>query len=134
MLMKLITTVLLLALLFAGHCNAGEVGDPQVAEILDLRQQAEVRDAWLGKRLEDLLPRLMRREGIDLWLIIAREYNEVPVQPNTAWSIELTVRKAVPEWGDQPVRFKSEEDAYFDGEQILFLDGRQEELHLIPRQ
>ena len=59
---------------------------------------------------------------------------EYPVQPDTAWSIELNVRQAVPEWDNQPVRFKSEEDAYFDGEQILFLDGRQEELHLIPRQ
>ncbi len=56
------------------------------------------------------------------------------VHPNTAWSIELNVRVPVPEWGDKSVRFKSEEDAYFDGEKIRFLDGRQEELHLIPRQ
>ena len=62
------------------------------------------------------------------------EVGEYPVQPHTAWSIELNVRKAVPEWDNQPVRFKSEEDAYFDGEQVLFLDGRQEALHLIPRQ
>jgi len=59
---------------------------------------------------------------------------EYPVQPNTAWSIELNVRAAVPEWGGKIVRFRSEEDAYFDGERIRWLDGRQEELHLIPRQ
>ena len=46
----------------------------------------------------------------------------------------MNVRHAVPEWDNQPVRFKSEEDAYCDGEQIRFLDGRQEVLHLIPRQ
>lgn len=59
---------------------------------------------------------------------------EYRVQPNTAWSIELNVQLAVPEWGGKVVQFKSEEDAYFDGETINFLDGRQEKLHLIPRQ
>lgn len=59
---------------------------------------------------------------------------EYRVQPNTAWSIELNVQLAVPEWGGKVVQFKSEEDAYFDGETIKFLDGRQEKLHLIPRQ
>ena len=56
------------------------------------------------------------------------------VFPNTAWSIELNVHLEVPEWGGKVVQFKSEEDAYFDGKNIQFLDGRQEELHLIPRQ
>lgn len=79
MAIKSTSTLFLLALLFTRYCNAGEISDPQVPQILDLRQQAEVRDVWLGKRLEDLLPTLMRREGIDLWLIIAREYNEDPV-------------------------------------------------------
>ena len=59
---------------------------------------------------------------------------EYPINPNTAWSIELNVRQSVPEWDGKAVRFKSEEDAFFDGEQIRFMDGRQEALHLIPRQ
>ncbi|MDH4314294.1 MAG: aminopeptidase P family protein [Gammaproteobacteria bacterium] len=58
---------------------------------------------------------------------------DYPIHPNTAWSIELNVQKAVPEWDDQPVRFRLEEDAYFDGETIEFIDGRQTSLHLIPR-
>jgi Xaa-Pro aminopeptidase len=56
------------------------------------------------------------------------------IQPNTAWSIELSVNHAVPEWGGREVRFRFEEDAFFDGETIRFLDGRQESLHLVPRQ
>ncbi|MBT8077435.1 MAG: aminopeptidase P family protein [Gammaproteobacteria bacterium] len=59
---------------------------------------------------------------------------EYPVFPNTAWSIELNVQLTVPEWAGKVVQFKSEDDAYFDGRTIQFLDGRQEELHLIPRQ
>ena len=48
-------------------------------KILPLRRQAEVQDAWLRERLETVLPEVMRREGIDMWLVVAREYNEDPV-------------------------------------------------------
>ncbi|MEC7533113.1 MAG: Xaa-Pro aminopeptidase, partial [Pseudomonadota bacterium] len=51
---------------------------------------------------------------------------------DTAWSIELTSYSAVPEWGGQVVDFRSEEDAFFDGKTVRFLDGRQTELTLIP--
>lgn len=58
--------------------------------ILPLRQRAEVRNRWLKQRLEELLPKLMRREGFDMWIVIAREYNEDPVLlsllPDTALS------------------------------------------------
>lgn len=57
---------------------------------------------------------------------------EYPLYANTAWSIELTSYNAVPEWGGQVVDFRSEEDAFFDGETVRFLDGRQTELTLIP--
>jgi hypothetical protein len=39
----------------------------------------------------------------------------------------------VPEWGGQVVRFMTEEDAFFDGEKVRYLDGRQTEITLIPR-
>lgn len=58
---------------------------------------------------------------------------DYPIHPNTAWSIELNVQKAVPEWGGQPVRFRLEEDAYFDGKTVEFIDGRQTGYHLVPR-
>ena len=56
------------------------------------------------------------------------------LNPNTAWSIELNAEYEVPDWGGQKVRFMTEEDAYFDGETVRFLDGRQTEITLIPRQ
>jgi Xaa-Pro aminopeptidase len=55
-----------------------------------------------------------------------------PVRPNTAWSIELTSYNAVPEWGGQVVDFRFERNAFFDGERVRYLDGRQSELILIP--
>jgi Xaa-Pro aminopeptidase len=53
------------------------------------------------------------------------------VRANTAWSIELTSYAAVPEWGGQRVDFRTEEDAFFDGRDVRYLDGRQTELTLI---
>lgn len=47
--------------------------------VLPLRQQLDVRNAWLRHRLETVIPQIMAREGFDMWLIIAREYNEDPV-------------------------------------------------------
>lgn len=36
-------------------------------------------DNWLKLRLEIILPEVMRREKIDMWIVICREYNEDPV-------------------------------------------------------
>jgi hypothetical protein len=48
-----------------------------------LREQAQIQQEWLGIRLQRVLPRLMREQGVKLWLIPVREYNEDPV----FWSI-----------------------------------------------
>jgi Xaa-Pro aminopeptidase len=53
------------------------------------------------------------------------------IYANTAWSIELTTYAAVPEWGGQRVDFRSEENAFFDGKTVRFIDGRQTEITLI---
>jgi len=48
-------------------------------KILPLRARAQVRNAWLRHRLDEVLPELMQREGFDMWIVVAREYNEDPV-------------------------------------------------------
>ena len=44
-----------------------------------LRQQAKIQQEWVRERLEINLPRIMREQGIDMWIISMREYNEDPV-------------------------------------------------------
>tara|TARA_Y100001970_G_scaffold242971_1_gene307849 strand:- start:605 stop:1870 length:1266 start_codon:yes stop_codon:yes gene_type:complete len=58
---------------------------------------------------------------------------DYPIYPNTAYSIELYAETNIPSWG-KPVRIKLEEDAMFDGESVYYIDGRQKEIFLIPRQ
>lgn len=47
--------------------------------VLPERARPDAVNAMLRDRLETLLPRLMREQGIDMWLIINREYAEDPV-------------------------------------------------------
>jgi Xaa-Pro aminopeptidase len=44
-----------------------------------LREQAARQQAWLKQRLDTFLPALMRKHGIDMWVVPMREYNEDPV-------------------------------------------------------
>ncbi|MFP4845962.1 M24 family metallopeptidase [Winogradskyella sp. PE311] len=48
-------------------------------QILPERQRAEVVDAILKDRFDNLLPKLMDATGFDMWILISREYNEDPV-------------------------------------------------------
>ncbi len=48
-------------------------------KILPLRRQADVTNEWLRRRLQKILPQVMRRAGIDMWIVASREYNEDPV-------------------------------------------------------
>ena len=43
-----------------------------------LREQAELQQKWLERRMTTVLPKLMRAHGVDLWVIPMREYNEDP--------------------------------------------------------
>lgn len=55
--------------------------EPPQSELhrLPLREQAAIEQEWLKLRLERVLPALMRKHGVAMWLIICREYNEDPV-------------------------------------------------------
>src|SRR5262245_34097057 len=44
-----------------------------------LREQAALQQEWLKQRLDTFLPGLMRKQGIDMWVVPMREYNEDPV-------------------------------------------------------
>ncbi|BDW93921.1 Xaa-Pro aminopeptidase [Flagellimonas marinaquae] len=48
-------------------------------QILPEAERARVVDEILEERFTDLLPKLMDDTGIDMWVLISREYNEDPV-------------------------------------------------------
>ena len=52
---------------------------PEKTTIPPLREQHRIRQEWLKARLERVLPVLMRRHGVTMWIVANREYNEDPV-------------------------------------------------------
>ena len=56
---------------------------------------------------------------------------DYPLFDKTAYSIELNIIKAVPEWNGQEVRIMLEEDAILTDGKMQWLDGRQDHLYLI---
>jgi len=58
--------------------RAAGAADP-APTVPPLREQHAIRQAWLKTRLEQVLPTLMRKHGISMWIVANREYNEDPV-------------------------------------------------------
>ena len=58
---------------------ASTFADDLKNSILSMRKRAEVRNALLKDRFQTVLPQIMKRNNMDMWVIIAREYNEDPV-------------------------------------------------------
>lgn len=77
-------------LVFAGE-GVHETSDVPI--VLPMRERAELQDRLLARRLETVVPRLMRREGIDMWILVAREYNEDPVVSTMLPSTWLSARR-----------------------------------------
>jgi Xaa-Pro aminopeptidase len=70
-----------LALTFVvGEAGAHTAQYPDPAQrVLTHREQAGLVKGWIQKRFDTLLPTLMQRTGIDMWIIVSREYNDDPV-------------------------------------------------------
>jgi Xaa-Pro aminopeptidase len=59
---------------------AAQVSYPDPAHrVLTHREQAPLVKSWIQKRFDTVLPALMQREGIDMWIVVSREYNDDPV-------------------------------------------------------
>jgi Xaa-Pro aminopeptidase len=68
-------TLLLTATLLAAPADAQQAERP----FGTLREQAAMQQQWLEKRLDTFLPALMRKHGVDMWVIPMREYMEDPI-------------------------------------------------------
>lgn len=62
-----------------GQVSAQKGRATTLRRLPSMRKQADIRQEWLRLRLERVLPELMRKHGIPMWLVICREYNEDPV-------------------------------------------------------
>jgi hypothetical protein len=76
---KLLLLLITLLAIGIAEWSTAQVRNDIEPQILSMRERAEVMDRWTENRLDTLIPELMRREKIDMWVLVAREYNEDPV-------------------------------------------------------
>lgn len=68
----------LTAIIFSLMMSATGLANEQYP-VLPMKDRAEIIDQLLEDKLKNTLPVLMRREGIDMWVVMSREYNEDPI-------------------------------------------------------
>ncbi|WP_372916584.1 Xaa-Pro aminopeptidase [Sandarakinorhabdus sp.] len=72
--MKSILTALLLAV-----TTSAAAQDYQRPSVPGLRDRAAAHDRLVKARLDQVVPKIMREVGVDMWILVASEYNEDPV-------------------------------------------------------
>jgi hypothetical protein len=70
---------LALVFTFAAAASAGAQQITTYRPFGTLREQADIQQQWLDKRMNTVLPALMRKHGVETWVVPMREYNEDPV-------------------------------------------------------
>lgn len=68
---------------------------PPMPRLLDQRQQMDVRERWLMKRLGSLLLPMMKRHGIEMWLVVNEEFNSDPVTEHIVPPIPIVGRRDI---------------------------------------
>src|SRR5918993_4763053 len=74
---RVATIIGLLVVVVTVGAQSPQYPDPS-QRVLTLREQAPLVKGWIQKRFDTLLPQLMSRTGIDMWVIVSREYNDDP--------------------------------------------------------
>ncbi len=66
---------------------------PIMPKLLSQREQADVREQWLKKRLGSLLLPMMKRHGIEMWIVVNEEFHSDPVTPHIVPPIPIVGRR-----------------------------------------
>jgi Xaa-Pro aminopeptidase len=66
---------------------------PAMPKLLTQREQMDVREKWLMKRLGSMLLPMMKRHGIEMWIVVNEEFNSDPVTPHITPPIPIVGRR-----------------------------------------
>ncbi|HQZ97579.1 MAG TPA: M24 family metallopeptidase [Pyrinomonadaceae bacterium] len=88
--------VILSALIFASSLPAQNKSNepiPAMPKLLSQREQMDVRESWLQKRLGSLLLPMMKLHGIDIWIVVNEEFHSDPVTEHIVPPIPIVGRR-----------------------------------------
>ncbi len=73
--------------------NRSNETTPPLPKLLSQREQADVREAWLRKRLGSLLLPMMKKHGVEMWIVVNEEFHNDPVTPHIVPPIPIVGRR-----------------------------------------
>lgn len=88
--------VVITALIFSSSLPAQNKSNeriPAMPKLLSQREQMDVRESWLQKRLGSLLLPMMKRHGIDIWIVVNEEFHSDPVTEHIVPPIPIVGRR-----------------------------------------
>jgi Xaa-Pro aminopeptidase len=89
----LVQLVLILAAVFVYGQDPMMEPIPPLPKLLSQRGQADIREQWLRKRLGSLLLPMMKRHGIEMWIVVNEEFHSDPVTPYITPMIPIVGRR-----------------------------------------
>ncbi|CAN5287152.1 M24 family metallopeptidase [soil metagenome] len=66
---------------------------PPMPPLLSLREQANVREMWLKKRLDTMLLPMMRKHNVAMWIVVNEEFHSDPVTDSIVPPIPIVGRR-----------------------------------------
>lgn len=66
---------------------------PPMPKLLSQREQMDVRETWLKKRLDTVLLPMMKKNGIDVWIVVNEEFHSDPVTEHIVPPIPIVGRR-----------------------------------------
>lgn len=89
----LILAFLLLSANFAFAQNKSNEKIPAMPKLIPLREQMNVRSAWLKKRFDTLLLPMMRKHGVAMWVVVNEEFHSDAVTESIVPPIPIVGRR-----------------------------------------
>ena len=66
---------------------------PPMPKLLSQREQTDVRETWLEKRLGSLLLPMMKKHGVEMWIVVNEEFHSDPVTQHIVPPIPIVGRR-----------------------------------------
>jgi Xaa-Pro dipeptidase len=89
----LILTFLLLSANLSFAQNKSDEKIPAMPKLLSLREQSEVRQAWLKKRFDTLLLPMMRKHNVSMWIVTNEEFHSDAVTESIVPPVPMVGRR-----------------------------------------
>src|SRR5262245_41111198 len=73
--------------------NRSDEKIPAMPKLLSQREQMDVRETWLKKRFDQVLLPMMKKHGVDMWIVVNEEFHSDAVTEHIVPPIPIVGRR-----------------------------------------